>query len=262
MPPLVGKAETLQSTSRYLTRSILLQTVRVRDNAGSEASESQCEDRKLQGIDMGPCGSSAINYTSISLILFVVASLCLAVHLKTSRSRHRGPAGVRVVEVPRALQDQDEERRKRKQQAPVLQQQLDDERPRRNVTTRVATDLSDQQTKFSRRLTELQANLGSILQEQQRRDNEAATERSMLRTPEAAHVRDRVRDWELYQTRADRDIMARLERTGSIAQPSRLDEEERHNGDSQRADEVPEPLPEYAAADPLACQWEAPPYTP
>lgn len=121
--------------------------------------------------------------------------------------------------------------------------------------------MSGQQTQLAERLNQLQEQLESALQEQERRANEAVADGSGPLTPEAVHLPDREREWERYQMRSNQDIMARLERAGSIIQRIRSNEEENCWANAlslQR--QVSEQLPEYAAEDPLGDRTRAPAY--
>ncbi|KAI4170075.1 MAG: hypothetical protein LQ343_005216 [Gyalolechia ehrenbergii] len=238
------------------------QTLRFVKEVRSESSKAECKDYKLRGIDTGPCGNSAINYTSISLIIFVVASICLAVYLKTSRARRKPSVNVRPQPVIGPYQTEHGARQKREQQERVIQQRLDDERRRQNIPARAVTDLSGQQTQLAERLNQLQQELETALEQQQRRGNEALADDSGLMAPDTVHLRTRERDWERYQMRSNQDIMARLEHAGSIIQRIRSNEEENQSTNTaRRQHQVPESLPEYAVEDPLADQTRVPAYT-
>ncbi|KAL8718795.1 MAG: hypothetical protein Q9225_004105 [Loekoesia sp. 1 TL-2023] len=271
MPAVVDKRKNITLTSSTLqykaveqhhAASTMTQTIRFHNNVRSESSEADCKGYKLRGIDTGPCGNSVINYTSISLIIFVVVSLCLATYMKISRSKRTALADVRPQPVINPYQNQHRERQKREQQERTIQQRLHDERRRQNIPARAVTDLSGQQTQLAERLNQLQEQLESALQEQESRANEAVADGSGPLAPEAAHIPGREREWERYQMRSNQDIMTRLERAGSIIQRIRSNEEESRGPNTpwlQR--QVSEQLPEYAAEDPLADQISAPAYT-
>ncbi|KAL8941961.1 MAG: hypothetical protein Q9216_001941 [Gyalolechia sp. 2 TL-2023] len=271
MPAVLGKKETLPltpwplrmgRTAKHDASSAMVQTLGFAKEARSELSKADCKNYKLRGIDTGPCGNSVINYTSISLIVFIVASICLAVYLKTCRSRRKSPRKIRPQPAISPYQIEFSARQKREQQERVMQQRLDDERRRQNIPARAVTDLSEQQTQLAEHLNQLQEELETALQQQQRRDNETMADGSRLLAPESAHLRARERDWERYQMRSNQDIMARLEHAGSIIQRIRSNEEEHQAAStSWRQHRVSEPLPEYAFEDPLADEIRVPAYT-
>ncbi|KAL8940465.1 MAG: hypothetical protein Q9211_002262 [Gyalolechia sp. 1 TL-2023] len=239
----------------------MTQTLRFTKQVRSESSKADCKGYKLRGIDTGPCGNSVITYTSISLIILVVGSICLAVYLKTRRSRSNPSGDLRPQPVISPYQTEHSARQKREQQERVIQQRLNDERRRQNIPARAVVDLSGQQNQLAEHLKQLQEELESALQQQERRDKGALADGSRLVAPETVHLRARERDWERYQTRSNRDIMARLEHAGSIIQRKRSNEEESQSPNtSRRQQQVHEPLPEYAVEDPLADQTRLPAY--
>lgn len=137
MPAVIDKRKKLALTSSTLqyraivqhhTASTMTQAIRFHNNVRSESSEADCKGYKLRGIDTGPCGNSVINYTSISLIIFVVASFCFATYMKINRSKRKAPADVRPQPVINPYQNQHRERQKREQQERMIQQRLHDER--------------------------------------------------------------------------------------------------------------------------------------
>ncbi|KAL9025918.1 MAG: hypothetical protein Q9196_005336 [Gyalolechia fulgens] len=247
----------------------MTQTLRFTKEVRSESSKADCKGYKLRGIDTGPCGNSVITYTSISLIILVVGSICLAVYLKTRRSRTNPSGDLRPQPVISPYQtehsarqkSEHSARQKREQQERVIQQRLNDERRRQDIPARAVVDLSGQQNQLAEHLKQLQEELESALQQQERQDKGALADGSRLVAPETVHLRARERDWERYQTRSNRDIMARLEHAGSIIQRKRSNEEESQSPNtSRRQQQVHETLPEYAVEDPLADQTRLPAY--
>ncbi|KAL8831165.1 MAG: hypothetical protein Q9170_005425 [Blastenia crenularia] len=237
--------------------------VQLHHYARSESSKSECKDYKLRGIDTGPCGSNAVNYTSIVLIVLVVVSLCFAAYMKTKRSRRMLSGNVRPQPVTSRYQSQ-RRRQKREQQEHTHQQRLlDEHRHRRhNVPARATTDLSGQQNQLSERMTRLQQRIHS-LQERQRRGNELPAAGSGVPAPGAVHLRDREGDWERYQLRSNQDITAGSVRAGSIIQRVQSSEDGCiFSATSWQQDQISEPLPKYTVVDPLANQGRAPDYVP
>ena len=271
MPAAVQKRRPRAVTSLFLqsegaighhAASIMTRTVRFRRNVRSDTSKADCKGHKPQGLDSGPCGNNVVNYTSIALIIFCIASLCLAVYLKTCRPRVRTRASVRPQPVVSPYHDRHTERRARTQQERVVQQRRSDECRWQNTPVRAITDLSGQQTQLAERLTQLQERLESA-RGHERRDNERAAAGTGLLTPEAVHARDRERDWEHYQRRSTEDVVTRPEHADSIVQQVRSNgEEDSRSNNPWRQHFVSEPLPKYTAEDPLTGQARAPAYAP
>ncbi|KAI4144188.1 MAG: hypothetical protein L6R39_004280 [Caloplaca ligustica] len=257
MPSLLRKPDTLGPSLWYPqynpTYANLPRSIAARGDV------PDCTNHKVQVIDFGPCGDPYMNWLSISLIFLVLVAVAFPMHKMRKRSRRTGSASVRIMRVWRTRHYQRNETQGAELQAYVAPQEVQDERRRRNITARPATDLSDQQTQLSQRLTELQVQLRS---EQEHWDDEAAAGQNNPRTPDAAYVRDRVGEWEQYQIRSDGEVIARREPEGSTDQRTRSSTEESVSSGSWQADESPEPLPIYAAEDPLAAPRPAPIYTP
>lgn len=269
MPVLSRKLEALSATSWSLgiendaeksAESTPTQSLQFAKTVRSESFKANCKGYKLRGIDTGPCGNRVINYTSISLIIFVVASIALTVYLKSIRSRRRNSGDVRPQPVINLYHTEHSARQKREQQENVIQQRLDYERRRQNISARAVTDLSGQQIQLVERLNRIQAQIETALQQQERRDLEGLAVGSML---EAVHFRSRERDWDRYQIRSNQeDIIAGLEHADAIIQRIRSNEEENLSSDrSHRQHQNHEPLPEYAIEDPMAERIRVPAYT-
>lgn len=118
------------------------------------------------------------------------------------------------------------------------------------MQARAATDLSQQQHHLASHLSQLQT-----LLEQQGRAAEALAVHTRVRTLEAAHLRDREREWEQYQLRSNQDILSGLERMGAIIHQMQSNEEGRQLDDASRLQLPMELPPTYSADD------RAPPYT-
>lgn len=263
-PTLMSWATHIDDMANLSAYSTHRQTIRIRETVRGESQKVDCKNHKLKGLDLGPCGNPFINYSSISLILLFVVAFCIAGYKKTARSRSKDSADVLVANIPTAVQEQQNEREAREMQAHAVQQTLEDERRRGNNAVREARDRSDQQIQ-PQRLEQLRAQLVS---KQIQWDIEAVAGQNEVRSPDTAHVRDRVEEWEQYLIRPDQDITdARLERASSIGElrPSfgeriRSIEPQNRLDISRQADQVLEPLPAYAPMDPLATQTIAPAY--
>lgn len=236
-------------------RSITRQSIGIRDGVRREASNLNCKHHRTHGIDFGPCGNPYINYTSLFLIFFLVASICSAAYSKTNRSKREGPANVRAGDRTIAADGRTEEVRIRLQ---AWMQKRHDEHPRRKITTRVATDISDQQVQLSRRMSELRARMLSTQEEFR---SFVAARQTELRSPHAAHIRDRVGEWEQYQSRSPAaSIDTVFDRARSDTQRTDSDVPEVYPVNLWHRDLVLTPLPAYASEDPLAAHSVLPAY--
>ncbi|KAI4184014.1 MAG: hypothetical protein L6R41_005032 [Letrouitia leprolyta] len=257
--PAASWSMGIEDTAEHSAKSTLTQSFRITKTIRSESSKADCKGYKLRGIDTGPCGNRAINYTSISLVIFVAVSFFLAVYLKTSRSRRPNSEDVRPQPVRNPYQTEHSARHKREQQERIIQQRLEYERRRQRISVRAVTDLSGQQTQLAERLNRIQEQIETALQQQERSDIEASAGSNRLVIPENVHLRSRERDWERYQMRSSQDIIAGLEHAGSIVQRIRSNKAENQSSDlSQHQHQDHEPLPEYAVEDPMTQQVRVP----
>ncbi|KAL8918848.1 MAG: hypothetical protein Q9208_007105 [Pyrenodesmia sp. 3 TL-2023] len=210
----------------------------------------------MQGFDLGPCGNPYISYPSLFLLLVLVALMGSAGYSKINRSKRGDQANVRPdnrISVPNG---RNEESRVKLQ---AWMQERHDEPLRRTITTRVATDISGQLTQLSRRMSELRA---QMLSTQEEWSSIVATCQNVLRLPYAAHVRDRVGEWEHYESGSPATSTdTSLDRASSNTQRTGSEEAELYTMNPWNTDEVLTPLPVYASKDPLAAHCILPAYS-
>lgn len=235
--------------------SAMDQSTGIRHGVRSEASNQDCRHHKTQGIDFGPCGNPYLNYTSLFLICFLVASIGFAGYSRLNRSKRGDAANVRAGNRIIVSDGRNEEPRVKLQ---AWMQKRHGERPRRNITTRVATDISDQQTRLSRRMSELRA---QMLSTQEEWSSTVADCQNVLRSPYAAHVRDRIGEWEQHESRPPATSTdTSLGQASSNIQRTDSDDDELHHMNPWHTDQVHTPLPAYASEDPLAAHSILPAY--
>ncbi|KAL8733417.1 MAG: hypothetical protein Q9181_003602 [Wetmoreana brouardii] len=270
MPPTFRQPHTLslgswprvpESAWLFHSESLELRIPQTREDASLDGSKPDCKGHKA-GIDFGPCGNKSVNYIATSLIICAVVLFFVAVFLRTkcSRVEKRAFRPTHEISSRDTRLNQQRRRRRREPQMLVPQRRIHSDSRRQSLQARAVTDVSQQRGQLAGRLAELHSQLESALLEQERRALEAWADRSRLRTLEAAHLRDRERDWELYQLRSNQDILARFERAGSVIHRMRSNEQENQLDITvpvQPEEDVP---PVYSAEDPLMKQNRPPPY--
>ncbi|KAL9585620.1 MAG: hypothetical protein Q9203_004177 [Teloschistes exilis] len=197
--------------------------------------------------------SSLINAFGLSIGLIICAILFVCFFAISCRTRHpKRPTSVlkRIRKAKRHCQEDVRERSMSTQEVLPTRRIIHSRSRGPSMQARAATDLSQQQHHLASRLSQLQS-----LLEQQGRAAGALAVHTRVRTLEAAHVRDREREWEQYQLRSNQDMLSGLERMGSIIYQMQWNEEACQLGDdSQLQLSMDLPLT-YFADD------RAPPYT-
>ena len=237
-------------------KSISSQSVRILDRVRPKSSELGCKGYSVSGIDTGPCRSRVVSDSSIIAILCVIATLCVAGFVKLKHSWITTAAERRTRNMERQDRSYHSGRRRRERREHNVRRHLQGRQ--RDLSARTITDLSGQQLQLREHLAQLLARHESVLAQQRAQGLQASTDMSRLRTPGAAHLRDRERDWEEYQLRSNQEILAGLENTRSIIPQVFSSEGVHYPSNVLRVQPSLETLPEYALEDPLRTQQQAP----
>ena len=272
MPPSFNPEQT--APSLRLSSNMDKMVLQARRHPDTSRTESNCKGVKLRGLDFGPCGSEILNSVLIVLILCAGTLLycVLGVMLRRAREYRRGgstgSAGFHVQEGRRAPQRQQERLRRTEQQAPNVQRRIRSASRNHSWQAQSVTDLSSQLGQLAQHFSDRRRQGELASQDEEHQAVAAWTNRTELRTLEAARQRDRERDWEYYQRRSNQDmiddIIANLNHPESVAHPNNSIREA-HEDDtaSERLEPEPlEPLPVYSTEDPLPVHEGAPPYRP
>ncbi|KAL8807900.1 MAG: hypothetical protein Q9182_000366 [Xanthomendoza sp. 2 TL-2023] len=232
--------------------------VRALDTVREKSSKPECKGYKVRGIDTGPCGSKVVNYTAVTAIVLIFAVLCFVGFMKWKYSWDRAAKSRRTQVLRRCARDHDNGQGN-EQQERVIQRLQSDRHLQLSLTARAVTDLSEQQNQLTERLAALQQ---SALELQRRRDLHLSVNARRLRAPDVAHLRDRERNWELYQIRSNQELVTEPEYAGCIVHRVQSDQEPVHLTRPIRVYPSIETLPEYAAEDPLKREERCPAYWP
>ncbi|KAL8861643.1 MAG: hypothetical protein Q9178_001844 [Gyalolechia marmorata] len=265
MPPVFQAPEepALTFSFRQVRDNVILQqkaissqSVQVLDRVRPQSSKPGCKGYNVSGIGTGPCRSRVVSDPSIIAILCVIATLCVAGFVKLKHSGITTAAERRTRNLERQDWDYYSGRRRRERREHTVRQHLQGRQ--RDLSARTITDLSGQQLQLRERLAELLARHESVLAQQRAQGLQPSTDMSRLRTPEAAHLRDRERDWEQYQLRSNQEILAGLENTRLINPQVFSNEAVHYPSNLLRVQPSLETLPEYALEDPLGTQPASP----
>ncbi|KAL8871736.1 MAG: hypothetical protein Q9174_002499 [Haloplaca sp. 1 TL-2023] len=270
MPPSFGPEHT--APGLRLSSNVGKMILQARRHPDRSTTEADCEGVKLRGLDFGPCGSEILNSVIIVLILcagtLLYSVLCSV--LRRAREYRQGgdteSAGIPVQEGRRASQRHQEGRRRREQQAPIVQRRIRSASRNHSWQAQAVTDLSSQLGQLAQHFSDRRRQGELAPQDDEHRALATWTNRTELRTLEAARRRDRERDWEYYQRRSNQDILAdilaNINRSRSVADPNDTSREAHEDDTSLERFEPVDPLPVYSREDPLPIHEGAPPYRP
>ncbi|KAL8780811.1 MAG: hypothetical protein Q9213_006284 [Squamulea squamosa] len=236
------------------------QSVQVLHQVRPEASSIDCKGYKIRGIGTGPCGSRIINESSIIAIICVVTICCVAGFLKFKHSPVRDAAEGDTQMGHKRDRSHHSRRHKKERRGYVIQYPRHDRSRQWNLSARTITDLSEQQHQLREHLAELLARHQSVPTEQRAPDVQTSVDIGRLRTPEAAYLGNRERDWDQYQLRSNQEIIAGLEIPGSVVHQMHSYTEADYMSSVARAQLSFETLPEYALEGPLNIEEQAPAY--
>ncbi|KAL8863956.1 MAG: hypothetical protein Q9198_010204 [Flavoplaca austrocitrina] len=217
------------------------------EKAYLEASKPGCIASEAHGVSTGLCESKDSRDSSIIAIVCIVIVLCIAGFVKWKQSWATTTANEHSL----ILETHDRTGRSESPKDERHRHSIRRHPKRQYFSARATTDLSGQQVQLRERLDERLALHQTYLSQQRAQELQASMHRTGLRTPEAAHRRDRERIWQQYQLRSNPEVLAGLGIARPTSHPSPFYTEQDDTSSIFQAQPSTEPLPAYAWRDPL-----------
>ncbi|KAL8900462.1 MAG: hypothetical protein Q9192_001059 [Flavoplaca navasiana] len=227
------------------------------EKAHLEASKLGCIASEAHSVSTGSYESKGSRDSSTIAIVCIVIVLCIAGFMKWKQSWATTTANEHSLIMETHDRTGPSENPKDKRHRHGIRRH-----PKRQYfSARTTTDLSGQQVQLRERLDERLAQHQTYLAQQRAQEFQASMHKTGLRTPEAAHRRDRERIWEQYQLRSDPEVIAGLGIARSTSHSLPFYTEEDDTSSIVQAQPSTEPLPAYAWRDPLRFEDQSTLYT-